>query len=107
MQVNQENVQLLLATKHKMQYSLFGLLGIFLLVFFIESQFGGINIIAYIFAVLAPTLWLITLFFIFRVNYLVNSLFSALFRVVISIIPIFMFYVVYRSSYDTNVYIKR
>jgi len=57
--------------------------------------------------VAATVLWLTMMFFIFRVNYLISNLGHALFRVVISIIPILALYVVYRTSYEANQYVLR
>lgn len=107
---DQETIELVGVIKIKMQNSLRNLIvAIFLapfLVIFSQAQFGQVDIMLYCVYVLVSMLYLATLFFIFRINYIVNSLPEALFRIVVSTLPILALYIVYKSSLDSEEFIK-
>ena len=92
--------------KTRMEYSFFGLILVTLIPAVLQSM-EIVTIPIILLNYTTPIFWLATVFYVFKINMRVNSVGDAIFRVIISLFPLFLLYVVYRSSYDSNKYIRK
>jgi hypothetical protein len=103
---NPDFIHSISSDKKKLQYCFASLIAITIAAAVIGKQFGSPEALGYATLLLAVPLWIVCMVLIFQLNRKVNSLPTALFRVLISLVPILALYIVYRTSYEVDQFLR-
>jgi hypothetical protein len=101
-QTSPELIRSVTSGKQKLQYVFAALLIVTIAAAFVGKQFINADALWYVVALVAVPLWSASMFLIFQLNRKINSIPTAVFRVLISLVPILALYVVYRTAYEAD-----
>jgi hypothetical protein len=91
-----------MSSKQTLQYVFAALLLVTMAAAVVGKQFIDADVLLYLVALVAVPLWAASMFLIFQLNRKINSIPTAIFRVLISLVPILALYVVYRTAYESD-----
>jgi predicted neutral ceramidase superfamily lipid hydrolase len=97
-----QSTEPLMQLKKRMQYCFMGSAVLGMAPSLFLSLAGGIPLLVLILGYLSPVLWIAMLVYIFRLNKRLSSVGYAMFRTLISLVPLLALYILYRTSYDAN-----
>jgi uncharacterized membrane protein len=104
--ISSQELDSILKSKKIMQYACLLTFVLSFIAGFVIKVIGYNELFAYVVVFIYLVLVALVLINIFLVNYKIHSLMYAVFRVLISFVPLCVFYVIYRSSYDVNKFIE-
>jgi drug/metabolite transporter (DMT)-like permease len=101
-----ELLRTITSSKKKMQYSFVALIVVTVIGAIVGKEFGNPEVLGYAVALLAIPLWAASMLLVFQLNRRINSLPTAIFRVLISLVPIIALYIIYRTAYEADQFLR-
>lgn len=102
-----ELIHSIASNKKKMQFCFAALILVTIIAAIVGNEFGNPEALGYAVALVAIPLWAASMLLVFQINRKINSLSTAIFRVLISLVPILALYIVYRTAYEAGQFLRK